>query len=156
MAVSYLPKGYATITPYLVIKGAATAIDFYKKVFGAKELMRMPEPSGRIGHAELEIGDSKVMLADEHPEMGYRGPQSLGGSPVGIHLYVPDADKTVEKAIAAGAKLVRPVQDQFYGDRSGQVIDPFGHVWSVATHKEDVPTEELQKRAAALYSGAKS
>jgi len=154
MAVSHIPKGYSTATPYLVIKGAAAAIDFYKNVFGAKELMRMPDPSGKIGHAEIEIGNSKIMLADEHPDMGYRSPQSLGGSPVGIHLYVPDVDSTVEKAVAAGAKLVRPIQDQFYGDRSGQVIDPFGHVWSIGTHKEDVPDDELQKRAAALYGGS--
>jgi PhnB protein len=154
MAISYIPKGYSTATPYLIIKGASAAIDFYKKVFGAKELMRMPDPSGKIGHAEIEIGNSKIMLADEHPDMGYRSPQSLGGSPVGIHLYVPDVDATVEKAVAAGAKLVRPIQDQFYGDRSGQVIDPFGHVWSIGTHKEDVPDDELQKRAAALYGGS--
>jgi PhnB protein len=151
MPVNPIPEGYHAVTPYLIINDAARAIDFYKKVFGATEVMRMVDPSGKVGHAEIQIGDSKIMLADEHPEMGHRSPQSLGGSPVGLHLYLKDVDGTVEKAVAAGAKLERPVKDQFYGDRSGQIRDPFGHVWNVSTHKEDVSPEEMEKRAAAAY-----
>jgi PhnB protein len=145
-AVHYIPKGYNSITPYLVIKGAAEAIEYYKKVFGATELFRMPDPSGRIGHAELMIGDSHIMLADEFPEMNYRGPVSDGSSPVSLLLYVEDVDSIVERAIAAGAKVLKPVQDQFYGDRSGFIQDPFGHLWGVATHKEDVSPEEMEDR----------
>ena len=148
--VNPIPKGYHSVTPYLIIKDAARAIDFYKKVFDATELVRMADPSGKIGHAEIKIGDSMIMLADEHAEMGHRSPQSLGGSPVGIHLYLEDSDSTVKKAVAAGAKLERPVQDQFYGDRSGQITDPFGHVWTVSTQKEDLSPEEMKKRMAAL------
>jgi len=150
--VNPIPKGYHSVTPYLIIKDAARAIDFYKKVFDAKELVRMADPSGKVGHAEIKIGDSMIMLADEHAEMGHRSPQSLGGSPVGIHLYLEDSDATVAKAVAAGAKLERPVQDQFYGDRSGQITDPFGHVWTVSTHREDVSPEEMKKRMAAMQS----
>jgi PhnB protein len=149
--VNPIPKGYHSVTPYLIVNGAARAIEFYKNVFGATEVMRMADPSGKVGHAEIKIGDSVIMLADEHPEMGHRSPQSLGGSPVGILVYLEDVDATVEKAVGAGAKLERPVQDQFYGDRSGQIRDPFGHVWTVSTHKEDVPPEEMEKRAAAAY-----
>ena len=152
MPVNPIPKGYHSVTPYLIINGAARAIDFYEKVFDATEVMRMADPSGKVGHAEIKIGDSVIMLADEHPEMGHRSPQSLGGSPVGILLYVKDVDATVEKALAAGAKLERPVKDQFYGDRSGQIRDPFGHLWTVSTHKEDLSPEEMEKRAAAAYS----
>lgn len=148
-----IPEGHHSITPYLSIKGAAPAIDFYKKAFGATEVMRMAQPDGRIGHAELQIGDSRVMLADEFPEMDFRSPQSIGGTPVMLHLYVEDADTVVSQAVAAGAKLVRAVQDQFYGDRSGSVADPYGHVWHVATHKEDLSMEELRKRAAAQHKG---
>ena len=151
MPVNPVPEGYHSVTPYLIINDAARAIDFYKKVFGATEVMRMADPNGKVGHAEIQIGNSKIMLADEHPEMGHRSPQSLGGSPVGLHLYLKDVDGTVEKAVAAGAKLERPVKDQFYGDRSGQIRDPFGHVWNVSTHKEDVSPEEMEKRAAAAY-----
>jgi PhnB protein len=151
MAVKPVPEGYHTATPYLVIKDAARAIEFYKKVFGATELMRMPDPSGKIGHAEIKIGDSPIMLADEFPDMGYRGPQALGGSPVSILLYVADVDAVFNKAVAAGAKVVKPLQDQFYGDRSGFIEDPFGHLWSIATHVEDVPPEEMERRVAALY-----
>ena len=151
--VNPIPKGYHSVTPYLIIKDAARAIDFYKKVFDAKELVRMADPTGKVGHAEIKIGDSMIMLADEHAEMGHRSPQSLGGSPVGIHLYLEDSDATVAKAVAAGAKLERPVQDQFYGDRSGQITDPFGHVWTVSTHKEDVSPEEMKKRMAAMPQG---
>jgi len=148
--VKPIPDGYHAITPYLSVKGAAAAIEFYKRAFGATEVLRMPRPDGRIGHAELTIGDSRIMLADEHPEIDFRGPQSLGGTPVHLHLYVPDVDAVVERAVGAGARLVRPVQDQFYGDRLGMVADPFGHVWSVATHKEDLSMAEIEKRAAAL------
>ncbi len=147
--VKPIPEGYHTATPYLIIKGAARAIEFYKKAFGATELMRMAQPDGRIGHAEIRIGNSPIMLADEVPEMGHRSPQSLGGSPVSILLYVEDVDALFNQAVSAGAKVERPVQDQFYGDRTGGVTDPFGHVWYIATHKEDVSPEEMRKRAAA-------
>ena len=150
--VKPIPEGYHTVTPYLIVAGAAAALEFYKKAFGATESMRMTGPGGKIGHAEIRIGDSHVMLADEVPEMGYRGPRSFGGSPVTILLYVEDVDATVDRAVAAGGKLVRPVKDQFYGDRSGGVEDPFGHVWYVATHIEDVSSEEMKNRAAAASS----
>lgn len=145
-----IPDGYHTITPYICVNDAANAIEFYKKAFGATELMRLADPSGRIGHAEVKIGDSHLMLADEFPEMNFRSPQSLGGSPVTIHLYVEDVDAIANQAVAAGAKLVKEVKDQFYGDRSGTVEDPFGHVWYIATHKEDVSLEEINKHAAAM------
>jgi PhnB protein len=144
--VHYIPEGYNSITPYLVIKGAAEAIEYYKNVFGATEIVRMPDPSGRIGHAELKIGNSHIMLADEFPEMEYRGPLTLGSSPVSILLYVEDVDAVVERAVAAGAKVLKPVQDQFYGDRSGFIQDPFGHLWGVATHKEDGSPSEMKER----------
>jgi PhnB protein len=146
--VKPIPDGYHTVTPYMSVKGAAEAIEFYKKAFGAKEVMRMPGPDGKIGHAEIEIGGSRIMLADEHPEMHFRGPKSYGGTTVHIHLYVEDADKVASQAAAAGAKVIRPVADQFYGDRLGSVEDPFGHIWHVSTHKEDLSKEELRKRAA--------
>jgi PhnB protein len=145
-----IPKGYHTVTPYLSVQGAGEAIAFYKKAFGAKEVMRMPGPNGTIGHGEMQIGDSRIMLADEFPEMNFRSPRSIGGTPVTIHLYVQDVDRITKKAIAAGAKLLRPVADQFYGDRSGSLEDPFGHVWHVATHIKDIPMKELKKRAAAM------
>ena len=144
-----IPDGYHTATPYLIVKGAAQAIDFYKKAFGATELMRMPQPGGKIGHAEIKIGDSPIMLADESPDVGARSPQSIGGSPVSIMLYVEDVDRIFSQAVAAGAKVKRPVADQFYGDRTGGIEDPFGHLWYIATHKEDVSPEEMRKRAAA-------
>jgi PhnB protein len=150
MAVKPIPDGYHTVTPYLIIKGAAGALDFYKKAFGAEELMRHATPDGRVGHAEIKIGDSRIMLADEFPEMNAVGPQSLGGTPVGFCIYLADVDAAAARAIAAGAKVERPVQDQFYGDRSGTLIDPFGHKWTLATHKEDVSPEELQRRMAAM------
>jgi PhnB protein len=149
MAVKPIPEGYHSATPYLIVNGAADAIAFYKKAFGATELMRFPMPGGKIGHAEVRIGDSPIMLADEHPEMGYKGPQSLGGSPVNIMLYVEDVDSVFNRAVAAGAKVKDPVQDKFYGDRSGTLIDPFGHVWHISTHKEDVSLEEMQRRMQA-------
>jgi len=148
MPVKPIPDGYHTITPYLCIKGAADAIEFYKRAFGATEIMRMAEPNGRVGHAEVRLGDSRVMLADEHPDMDFRSPGAIGGTPVHLHFYVQDVDAVIKQAVAAGAKLVRPVQDQFYGDRSGSVADPFGHMWHVATHKEDLSMEEIEKRAA--------
>ena len=148
MPVKAIPEGYHSVTPYLIIKGAAAAIDFYKKAFGASEVFRMPDASGKlVGHAEIKIGDSHIMLADEYPDMGYRSPQSLGGTPVSILLYVADVDATIPRAVAAGAKLVQPIKDQFYGDRSGTLHDPFGHVWTVATHKKDVSPEEMMEHA---------
>jgi PhnB protein len=147
MSVKPIPDGYHTVTPYLIIGGAARALDFYKAAFGATELMRMADPSGKVMHAEMKIGDSIIMLAEEHPEMGARGPQSIGGSPVSILLYVEDVDGLSEKAIAAGATVVRPVQNQFYGDRSGTFSDPFGHTWTIATHKEDLSPDEIGRRA---------
>ena len=147
--VKPIPEGYHTATPYLIVKDAARAIEFYKKAFGATELMRMPGAGGKIGHAEIKIGDSPIMLADEVPGMGFRSPESLGGSPISILLYVEDVDVVFSEALAAGAKVQRPVADQFDGERTGGVTDPFGHVWYIATHKEDVSPEEMKKRAAA-------
>ena len=146
--VKSIPDGYHSVTPYLIIQGAADAIEFCKKAFGATELFRM-EHEGKIGHAEIKIGDSPIMLADEHPEMGHVGPKTLGGSPVGIMIYVDDVDTIFNRAIESGGEQVKPLQDQFYGDRSGTLKDPFGHVWTVATHKEDVTPEEMDKRMAA-------
>lgn len=147
--VKPIPPGYHTVTPYLVVDGAAAAIEFYKQAFGATELFRMDQPNGRVGHAEIKIGDSPIMLADEHPQMGARGPKTIGGCPITIMLYVEDVDAVYARAVAAGAQPDRPVQNQFYGDRSGSVDDPFGYKWYIATHVEDVPAEELQRRAAA-------
>ena len=144
-----IPEGYHTVTPYLSIQGAASAVEFYKQAFAAKEVMRIEAPGGKIGHAEVAIGDSRIMLSDEFPERNFRNPRSIGGSPVHIHLYVEDVDSTVKRAVAAGAKVLMPVTDQFYGDRSGSLEDPFGHVWHVATHKEDLSMEEIRRRAAA-------
>jgi PhnB protein len=152
--VKPIPDGYHAVTPYLHVKDAARAIEFYERAFGAKLLFRMNQPDGRVGHAELQIGDSRVMLADEFPELGVRSPGTIGGTPVTIHLYVPDVDATVQRALAAGATLTRPVEDQFYGDRNAGLTDPFGHVWFVATHVEDVPPDELERRAAAAHAGA--
>jgi PhnB protein len=150
MAVKPIPDGYHTVTPYLIVKDAARALEFYKKAFGAKETMRFPGPGGKVGHAEIKIGNSPIMLADEFPQMGASSPQTLGGSPVSLCLYVEDADGLFDRAVSAGAKVVRPLKDQFYGDRSGTVADPFGHVWTIATHKEDVSPEEMQKRMQAV------
>ena len=149
MATKATPEGYRTATPYLIVKGAADAIEFYKRAFGATEMLRMADPKGRVGHAEIRIGDSVIMLADEHPTMGYRGPHALGGSSVSILLYLEDVDAVYARAVRAGAKPLRPVANQFYGDRSGTLEDPFGHVWTIATHVEDVPPEELKRRAEA-------
>ncbi len=151
--VQPIPEGYPQVTPYLCVDGAAAAIDFYATVFGTTERMRMPNPGGKIGHAELQLGDSVIMLADEAPEIGFRSPKTLGGTPVIVSVYVEDVDAVVERAVQAGATLLRPVEDQFYGDRSGQFEDPFGHRWSVATHVEDVPPDEMARRAAQAMSG---
>ena len=150
--VKPIPDGYHSVTPYLSIKGAAEAIDYYKKAFGATELFRM-ENDGKIGHAEIKIGDSPVMLADEFPDMGFVSPKTLGGSPVGLMIYVDDVDTVFNRAIESGGVQVKPLQDQFYGDRSGTLKDPYGHVWTVATHKEDVAPEEMEKRMAASGHG---
>jgi PhnB protein len=152
--VKPIPDNYHRVTPYLIVKGAADAIDFYKKIYGATEIMRMPGPDGKIGHAELKIGDSVIMLADENLEMGHKSPRSVGGSPVSLVLYVQDVDRTVKNAVEAGSKLVRPVADQFYGDRTGGLVDPFGHEWYLATHIEDVSPEEMKKRADAMMAAA--
>ena len=154
MPVSPIPEGYHSVTPYLVMKNAAAAIKFYKKAFGAVELLRMAAPGGKIGHAEIKIGDSPVMLADEYPDMGFKGPESLGGTPVSLMVYVDDVDKIYPQALSAGGKEVRPLQNQFYGDRSGTLTDPFGHVWTISTHVEDVSEEELAKRAEAAMKEA--
>jgi PhnB protein len=144
--VQPIPEGYPRVVPYLIVDGGAAAIDFYKSVLGASERMRMDGEGGKVGHAELEIGSSVIMLADEHPEMNARGPRSVGGTPVSLHVYVEDADRVFERAIEAGAKELRPVEDKFYGDRTGTFEDPFGHQWHVATHVEDVAPEEMSKR----------
>ena len=145
-----IPDGYQAITPYLVIDGANAAIEFYKTVFGAAERMRIGAPGGKVGHAELVIGGSVMMLADECPEMDARSPKSVGGTPVSLHLYVANVDEVVRRAIDAGAMLRRAVETKFYGDRSGVVIDPWGHIWNIATHLEDVSLEEMQNRMAKL------
>jgi PhnB protein len=153
MAVNPIPEGYPRVTPYLCVDGASAAIDFYSQVLGATERMRMPAPGGKIGHAELQIGDSVVMLADEFPEMGQRGPKTIGGTPVTMSVYVDDVDAVFDRAVAAGATPLQPVQDQFYGDRSGQFEDPFGHRWNVASHVEDVPPDEMARRMEAMGAG---
>jgi len=149
--VKPIPDGHRTVTPYLAIKNAAKALEFYKEAFGAIESYRLMLPDGRIGHAEIRLGDSLVMLADEFPEFGGTAPETLGGSPVNIHLYVEDVDAFFRRAVAAGARERKAVMDQFYGDRSGQLEDPFGHLWWVATRKEDIGPEEMQKRVQAMF-----
>jgi len=151
--VKPIPDGYEGATPYLCIKGAAEAIEFYKKAFGATETLRLAAPDGKVGHAEIKIGRAAIMLADEYPEMGVLSPKTLGGSPVTIHLYVQDVDALARQAEAAGIKVLRPVADQFYGDRGGKFEDPFGHAWFLSTHKEDVSPEEMHRRAAAMFGG---
>ena len=154
MPVKPIPAGYHSVTPYLIVRGAAEAIDFYRKAFGAVELFRFPSPDGKIGHAEIKIGDSPIMMSDEYPDMGYKGPQSIGGSPVSLMIYVADVDSLFNQAVDAGATVKEALQDKFYGDRIGTVIDPFGHVWHLATHKEDVSMEEMQARMKADTSSA--
>jgi PhnB protein len=150
MSLKSIPDGYRSLSPYLIVADGAAAIAFYRDVFGARLRMRLDGPDGKVGHAELDIGDSLVMLADEHPEMGALAPSSIGGTPVGLHLYLEDVDAVVAKAVAAGAILKRPVDNQFYGDRLGSIVDPFGHLWHVSTHVEDVSPEEIGRRAAAM------
>jgi PhnB protein len=147
-AAKPIPEGHHTVSPYLIVDGGARALDFYKKAFGATELFRMEAPGGKIGHAEIKIGDSVVMLADVHAEMQAHDPHHYKGSPVSLHVYVEDVDKVAKQATAAGATVKRPVQDQFYGDRSGSFEDPFGHTWHISTHKEDLTPEEIGRRAA--------
>ena len=149
--VKPVPDGYHSVTPYLIVPDGEAAIAFYQQIFGAKLRMRLRGPGGKVGHAELEIGDSLVMLADEHPEMGALAPPSIGGTPVGIHLYLNDVDAVAAKTVAAGATLKRPVVDQFYGDRLGSLVDPFGHIWHISTRVGDVSPEEIARRAAALH-----
>lgn len=152
-AVRNPPAGYPTLSPYLIVRGAAKALEFYAQALGARELYRLDMGGGKIGHAELVVGGSPFMLADEYPEMGFRSPLAHGGTPVSLLVYVPDADEAVQRMVAAGATLMRPPQDHFYGDRAGTVVDPFGHVWTLATHVEDVPPAEILRRAAALHGG---
>ena len=152
MAVKAIPDGYYSLTPYLVCKGAAKAIEFYTKAFGAQETVRMPGPHGSIGHAEVKIGNSMLMLADENKERGHLSPESIGGSASSIMFYADDVDDVFKRAVAAGAKAEMPPADMFWGDRMGNLVDPFGHKWSIATHKEDVSPEEMQKRMAAAGS----
>lgn len=153
--VKAIPNGHHTVTPYLAIRNATKALEFYEKGFGATVTYKLLMPDGRLGHAEIRLGDSVVMLADEFPEYGGKAPEAFGGSPVSIHLYVEDVDAFFKRALMAGARERKPVEDQFYGDRSGQLEDPFGHLWWVATHKEDVAPEELQKRVQAMFGSKK-
>jgi len=153
MPVKAVPEGYHAITPYLICGDAAGAIDYYKKVFGATEMFRHAAPGGKVGHAEIKIGDSVVMLADEHAEVQALSPATVGGTPVGLMLYVEDVDAVFKKALASGAREVQPLEDKFYGDRGGTLLDPFGHMWMVATHKEDVSPEEMERRAKAAGQG---
>jgi PhnB protein len=154
--VQAVPTGYAGVTPYLIIRDAARALEFYKKAFGATEVMRFPAPGGKIGHAEIKIGDGVVMLADESPEMGHKSPQTLGGTAITLMFYVPDVDAQFAKAVAAGGTVKQALKDQFYGDRSGTITDPFGHIWTIATHKEDVSPQEMQRRMAAMPSSGQT
>jgi PhnB protein len=148
-SVKAIPDGYHNVTPYLFVRSAASAIDFYKGVFGATEMVRMAGPNGKIMHAELKIGDSIVMLADENPQTAMMSPQTVGGFSVGLHLYMENVDAVIQKALENGAKALRPIKNQFYGDRSGSLLDPFGHLWTVSTHVEDVSPEEMSKRMTA-------
>jgi PhnB protein len=152
-SVKGIPEGYHSVTPYLAVHDAAAALEFYRQAFGARERMRMPAPGGKVGHAEIEIGGSCIMLADEYPDIGFRSPSAIGGTPVNLHLYVEDVDSVMAQAVAAGAEERRPVKDQFYGDRTGTVEDPFGHVWHIATHKEAVSPDELKRRANQAMQG---
>ena len=151
--VNPIPDGYPRVTPYLIVDGASAAIEFYRSVLGATERLRMPAPEDKVGHAELEIGDSVIMLADEFPSMDARSPRAVGGTPVTLHVYVEDVDSVFDQAIQAGATALRAVEDRFYGDRSGQFEDPFGHRWDIASHVEDVPPDEMAKRMAEMSAG---
>jgi PhnB protein len=152
-SVKPVPDGYRTLTPYLIVADGAAAIGFYEQVFGARVRMRLDGPGGKVGHAELQIGDSVVMLADEHPDWGALAPPTIGGTPVGLHLYLGDVDAVAAKAVAAGATLKHPVENKFYGDRQGTIVDPFGHRWHISTHVEDVSPEEISRRATAMGHG---
>jgi PhnB protein len=154
--VSPVPQGYHSITPYLVVRGAAQAIEYYKKVFGATETVRMNGPDGKIGHAELKIGDSIIMLADENPQrgQGFTSATTIGNSPISLYIYLPNVDQVIERASTEGAKVLRPAEDQFYGDRSGFIQDPFGHLWGIATHVEDVSPQEMKERMKKVTSAA--
>ena len=151
MPAKPIPDGYHAVTPYLIVRNAVEALDFYKRALGADEKFRLTGPDGRVGHAEIRIGDSVVMLADESPEMGHVGPHTIGGSPIMLHVYVDDVDARFKQAIAAGGKEKRPVEDQFYGDRSGSFEDPYGHYWHLSTHKEDLSPDEINQRAEKLF-----
>jgi len=154
--VSYIPKDYSSVTPYLIVKDANKAIEYYKKVFGATETVRMPGPDGKIGHAELKIGNSNIMLADENPSMGagHVSAAAIGASPVSLYVYLPNVDEVVQRAAKEGAKILKPVQDQFYGDRNGFIQDPFGHLWGVATHVEDVSPKDMEERMKKMMQAA--
>ena len=153
MAVKPIPEGYTSVTPYLVIKNAAEALRYYTNAFGAKEILRMDGPNGEVAHAELQIGTARIMIGEESPDLDWHSPQSIGGSPVTLLLYVQDVDKTFQRAINAGAVEIKAVQDQFYGDRSGVVRDPYGHIWNIATHLEDLTEEEMQTRGRKAMEG---
>jgi PhnB protein len=150
--VKPVPDGFHTVTPHLIIRGAAQAIDFYKKAFGAEEIFRMPTPDGRVGHAEIRIGDSIVMLSDEFPEMQCVSPKTLNGSPAGLHIYVADVDSAFQRAVSAGSTATMPPMDAFWGDRFGKLTDPFGHQWSIATHTQDLTPQQIAKNAEAFYA----
>ena len=152
--VEPIPAGYHAVTPYLSLSNAAKAIAFYAEALGAKEVYRLPMPNGRIGHAELQIGDCRIMLADESPEWGNKSAKSLGGTPVGLCIYTEDVDALADRFLKAGGKMLRPLQNQFYGDRSGTLVDPFGHIWTIATHVEDVSMEEINRRMAKMMQDA--
>jgi PhnB protein len=154
MSVKPIPEGYEGATPYICCQDAASAIDFYKTAFGAKELMRMPAPGGKIGHAEIQIAGARIMLSDEFPDWDCLSPGSIGGSATTVMIYLEDVDPFFERAVSAGAKVLQPLADQFYGDRNCKLQDPSGHLWMFATHKEDVPPDELQRRAEALFAKA--
>ena len=149
MAVNFIPEGYYSLTPYLIVKGAREAMAYYAKAFGAQEIVNMPGPGGSVMHAEMQIGNARFMLADENPERGSKSPKTLGGSAGSVMIYTEDVDATFKRAVDAGASVVMPVQDMFWGDRYGIVVDPFGHQWQIATHKEDLTPEEMQRRMQA-------
>jgi PhnB protein len=153
MAVKSIPEGYHSITPYLVIKNCSAAIDYYVKAFGAREVVRMDAPGGKIGHAELMFGNSYVMMADEHPDQGHIGPETVGGTPVGLMFYVDDVDAVFNRAVENGATVTEPLENKFYGDRSGSIKDPFGHKWMISTHVEDVTPDEMERRMKAMQGG---
>jgi PhnB protein len=152
-AVKPIPDGYHSVTPYLSLKSADAAIKFYERAFGAKEILRLPMPDGGVAHAEIEIGNSRVMMADENPGYGNKSPETLGGSPISLAIYVEDVDSAFDKAVKAGATVKRPVEDQFYGDRAGTLMDPFGYQWSLMTHKEDVSPDEMKGRMQKMFGG---